>query len=367
MNEMTPHQSAPPTASPQGEALQDTRELTTEQLGGEIRLLTAQARRMALSYAVQIGYRLKLAHEKVGPHGWADWLKRETEFSPAAASRFEALYAGYGEDQGSLFGVGNKFPTLEKISVSNALRLLAVPEEERETVAAELDAEHLSTRELEKALKERDEARKALQDTSARLEQAEKTLAGARDHETELNLKLAAARDDLQAADTEAAENERVLKERIRELEARPVEVAVERDEAAIKTAAAEARRAAEAAAKAEMDKLRERLERAQKAQKKAEETLKEREGQALPLQEKLKAEAEAAQREISELRRKLASAESGAGEVAMLARMAQGNFAAAMDKIEAMRAAHPDTAGKMLTGMEWIVEALGERVRALR
>ena len=343
------------------------KEMTPEQLGGEIRLLTAQARRMALSYGIQIGYRLKVAHEKVGPHGWADWLKKETEFSPAAASRFEKLYEGYGTDQGSLFGVENKFPTLEKISVSNALRLLAVPEEEREEVAAELDAEHLSTRELEKALAERDEARKALQDTSARLEQAEKTLAGARDHETELNRKLAEARDDLQTADIEFAENERALKARIQELESKPVEVAVERDEEAIRAAAAEARRAAEAAAKTEMDKLRERLERAQKAQKKAEETLKEREGQALPLQEKLKAEAETAQREISELRRKLSSAESGAGEVAMLARMAQTNFAAAMDKIAAMKAAHPDVAEKMLTGMERIVEALGEQVRAVK
>ena len=346
------------------------KEMTPAQLGGEIRLLTAQARRMALSYGIQIGYRLKVAHEKVGPHGWADWLRRETEFSPAAASRFEKLYEGYGTDQGSLFGVENKFPTLEKISVSNALRLLAVPEEEREEVASELDAEHLSTRELEKALKERDEWKQAA--VKAREE-------AMKEHEAAKELEY-----DLEKARRAGEETERKLKERegqalplqekleaaesrIRELESKPVEVAVERDEEAIKAAAAEARRAAEAAAKAEMDKLRERLERAQKAQKKAEETLKEREGQALPLQEKLKAEAEAAQREIAELRRKLSSAESGAGEVAMLARMAQGNFAAAMDKIEAMKAAHADTAAKMLTGMERIVEALGERVRAVK
>ncbi len=139
-------------------------DLTPEQLGGEIRLLTAQARRMALSYGIQIGYRLRVAHDKVGPHGWAEWLKRETDFSAAAASRFEALYEGYGAEQGGIFGVENKFPTLENISISNALRLLAVPEEEREEVAAQVDAEHISARELERALAERDEARKALQE-----------------------------------------------------------------------------------------------------------------------------------------------------------------------------------------------------------
>ena len=104
-------------------ATAEVKDLSPAQLGGEIRLLTAQARRMALSYGIQIGYRLKIAHEKVGPHGWADWLKSETDFSAAAASRFEKLYEGYGADQGSLFGVENKFPTLEKLSISNALRV----------------------------------------------------------------------------------------------------------------------------------------------------------------------------------------------------------------------------------------------------
>lgn len=336
---------------------------TPEIIAGEIRTFTASM----LNNIIEIGRRMCEAKELL-PYGeFGKWITEATGYSSSTANNFMRLYQEYGADQGCLFGAEVDCQTFGKLSYSKALALLAVPKEERETVAAELDAEHLSTRELERAIRERDEARKALQDTSARLEQAEKTLAGARDHETELNRKLAEARDDLQAADTEFAENERALKARIQELESKPVEVAVERDEEAIKTAAAEARKAAEAAAKAEMDKLRERLERAQKAQKKAEETLKEREGQALPLQEKLKAEAETAQREISELRRKLASAESGAGEVAMLARMAQTNFAAAMDKIAAMKAAHPDTAGKMLVGMERIVEALGEQVRAVK
>lgn len=360
MNEMATAGGASPSPTEGIEAL------TPEQLGGEIRLLTAQARRMALSYGIQIGYRLRVAHEKVGPHGWAEWLKQETDFSPAAASRFEKLYEGYGENQGSLFGVGNKFPTLENISVSNALRLLAVPEEEREEVAAEVGAEHLSARELEKALAERDEARKAAEEAEARAQQAAPLQAENED----LRKKLAQAEaraDDLEAAETEYAESERRLKDRIHELEARPVEVAVERDEEAIRKAAADARKAAEAAARSEMDKLRERLERTEKARKKAEDTLKEREGQALPLQEKLKAEAETARQEAAELRRKLASAESGAGEVAMLARMAQSNFAAAMDKIGAMQAAHPDVAEKMLGGMERIIAVLKESVEAMR
>ena len=334
----------------EGKAL-DVKELTPEQLGGEIRLLTVQARRMALSYAIQIGYRLKVAHDKVGPHGWAEWLKAETDFSPASASRLQSLYEGYGEDQGNLFGVGNKFPTLEKISVSNALALLAVPEEEREQVAAEVDAEHLSKRELERALAERDEARKQLQDTSARLEQAEKTLAGARDHETELQGKLAAAREDLKTADEEAEQNERVLRAKIQELESRPVEVAVERDEEAIKKAAEDARKAAEDAARAEMDKLKAKLEKAEKAKEKVE---KDREKIA------------AAEAETEALRKKLLSAESGANVVATLFSLGQQNFNTAIEKVTAMKATHPEVADKLLTGMETVLSALVERIKAL-
>ena len=343
MNEMVTAGGASPETAREVEAL------SPSELGSEIRLLTAQARRMALSYGIQIGYRLKVAHEKVGPHGWAEWLKTETDFSAAAASRFEKLYEGYGADQGSLFGVGNKFPTLENISVSNALRLLAVPAEEREEVAAELDAEHISARELEKALAERDEARKQLQDTSARLEQAEKTLAGARDHETELQGKLAAAREDLKTADEEA-----------------------------IREAADAAKKAAEDAAKAELDKLRKKLEKAETARQKAEaeaKTAGERAAQkddgilrqAQDDRKKAEAEAERARAEAEALRKKLISAESGANVAAALFSIAQQNFNAAREKVIAMQATHPDVAAKLLAGMEMVLTKILEQVKGAR
>lgn len=368
MNEMTPHQTPAGDSFP-SRGSQGIETLTPEQLGGEIRLLTSQARRMVLSYAIEIGHRLVVAKEKVAHGEWIDWVARETDFSQSGANRMMRLYEEYGSRQESLFGAEANSSTLKNLSISNALRLLAVPEEEREEVAAELDAEHLSTRELERALAERDEARKALQDTSARLEQAEKTLAGARDHETELNRKLAAARDDLQAADTEFAENERVLKERIRELESRPVEVAVERDEEAIRKAAEDARKAAEDAARAEMDKLRKKLEAAEKAREKAEAEKEKilRSAQDDKEKEAAKAEAEQAKAEAEALRKKLVSAESGAGIAATLFSLAQQNFNSALEKVIAMKATHPDVAGKLLAGMEEILGRLVEKVKGAR
>ena len=262
----------------------NTKELSPEQLGGEIRLLTTQARRMALSYGIQIGYRLHIAHEKVGPHGWAEWLKKETDFSAASASRFESLYEGYGEDQGNLFGVGNKFPTLENLSISNALKLLAVPEEEREEFAAEIGAESLSARELEKAIAEKKAAEE-------RAEAAEKALHEMEEGEglavAELQAKIDELREDADKGKEalkekaglldridQAARTEKSLKDQIRELESRPVEVAVERDEKAIEEAVqkAKAESAAEWAEKTKKltDKLNKANAEAEKLKAKA-------------------------------------------------------------------------------------------------
>ena len=314
-------------------ATRNIEDLSPEQLGGEIRLLTAQARRMALHYGIQIGYRLKLAHEIVGPHGWAEWLERETEFSAAAASRFEALYKGYGEDQGSLFGVGNKFPTLENLSISNALKLLAVPEEEREKVAEELGAEALSARELEKALKERDEALRQLREMEEgeglavaelqeKLDRAREEKAAAEKEARRAAEDIGPYREKLEAAELTARE----LREQIRELEARPQPVAVERDEKAIEEAAAIARAKAEAEAAEKLSSLRKKLEKAEKEREKlrneaekAGAAAKEKaDAAAREAAEKLSAaerESERLKREAEEMRRKLAASDKDVTE----------------------------------------------------
>ena len=358
--------------------MQLVRTMTPEQLGGEIRLLAAQARRMALSYAIQIGYRLKVAHDKVGPHGWAEWLKRETDFSAAAASRLQALYEGYGEDQGSFFGVGNKFPTLEKISVSNALALLAVPEEEREQVAAEVDAEHLSKRELEKALAERDEAKaaakKAIDDMTQILRSAQDDKRKAEEEAERMAEERVELLGKLEAAERRAVEDAGPYKEKlaeaqrqIKELESRPVEVAVERDEKAIQEAADAARKAAEDAARTEMDKLRAKLEKAEKAKEKAEAEAKRAAEDAGPYKAKMEAEAQAAKAEAEALRKKLLSAESGANVVAALFSLGQQNLNSALDKVIAMKATHPDVADKLLLGMDMFLTGFVEKVKKER
>ena len=195
-----------------------------ETLGSEIRYLSAQAKSMTVWFGVEIGKRLAEAKEMVGHGGWLDFLKNETEFSSSSAGRFMQIAREYG-------GKASNFPTLGNLSVSNALRLLAVPEDEREEFAQTVDAEHLSSRELEQAIRERDEARKALEEA--------------------------------QSAAVQLTERTEKQAEQIRELENRPVEVAVQvADPAEIEKAVAEALSAAEKKHKAALDSA-ERLRKA--------------------------------------------------------------------------------------------------------
>ena len=307
---------------------------TPEIIAGEIRTFTASM----LNNIIEIGRRMCEAKELL-PYGeFGKWITEATGYSSSTANNFMRLYQEYGADQGCLFGAEVDCQTFGKLSYSKALALLAVPKEERETVAAELDAEHLSTRELERALKERDEARAEAE----------------------------AVREDAKRAAEDADRKLTDAQKRVRELESRPVEVAVERDEEAISKAAAAAKKEAETAAQIQIDKLKEKLNKAEAGAKKAEEE-KEQAIRESPLQaEKEKAEeaAKKAEAEAEALRKKLAAAETGAGEAALLARMAQENFAAAMDRIERMKDSNSATAEKLLTGMERIAQALLERIR---
>lgn len=195
-----------------------------ETLGSEIRYLSAQAKSMTVWFGVEIGKRLAEAKEMVGHGGWLDFLKNETEFSSSSAGRFMQIAREYG-------GKASNFPTLGNLSVSNALRLLAVPEDEREEFAQTVDAEHLSSRELEQAIRERDEARRALEEA--------------------------------QSAAVQLTERTEKQAEQIRELETRPVEVAVQvADPAEIEKVVAEALAAAEKKHKAALDSA-ERLRKA--------------------------------------------------------------------------------------------------------
>ena len=208
---------------------------TPETVGAEIRGLTAQAKQMTLWFGIEIGRRLCEVKEMIGHGEWLPYLKAQTEFSQSTASRFMTLYREYGAQQQTLFGAESNYPTLNNLSISNALRLLALPENERESFAEEHDVEHMSARELEELIQEK------LAEQMGAAERLKK------DAET--------AAQEAEARCRELAETQaqiRALQENIRTLESRPVEVAVQVDEGAV----AKAREEEKAAAQKELERL---------------------------------------------------------------------------------------------------------------
>ena len=303
-----------PPATAGDAPLQDSGK-TPDILAAEIRTIKSQTGRMVLNASIEVGRRLTEAKAKL-PHGsWGEYLKNEVDYSPSQAQNLMRVFREYGSDQQSLFGGEAKSQTFGRLTFSQALSLLVIPDEdEREKFVLENDVEHMSVRELNEALKARDEAEEkavAAEDEARRLRQEAERLQGqlagqAQVYEAKLTSagveadqaraaakaaqdaldkqrdKAQRLQDALSEANTsaQAAEEEHArLTQELEELRNRPAEADTAAVEAARQTAIAE---------------MTEKVDKAKDAKKKAEEKRKAAE-------ESL----EAAQKELADLKAK--------------------------------------------------------------
>ena len=221
---------------------------TIEAITGEI----LDAKRAGGEAILTIGRCLIEAKDML-PHGeWKDWLADRVEFSERAAQRFMRLAREWSN------------PTaLSDLGATKALTLLALPAEERERFMEDNNVIDMTTRQLEQAIKERDEARKAAEAAKAEASTAEQARVKMAEDMTLLNARLAGAREDRERALHDAAK----LEEELAKLKNRPVDVAVETvtDPEALEKARAEA-----------VAEMQAKLDRAKERQKKAEAQAKE-------------------------------------------------------------------------------------------
>lgn len=294
----------------------------------EIQDLCNEAKRTVLLYAVEIGRRLVEAKE-VLPHGeWGKWLEHSVHFSQSTANKHMQLFEAYGSRQMSLLGAELNSETFTNLSYSQALKLLAVPENEREEFVKKNNVEDLSTRELDKLIKERDEAKKKAEETEKQLQ--------------------------------DTIEDAREINMRKRQLEAITEEQKAELERA-----------------KANADELKAKLEKAKAQEKKAKDKLKQlKDNPEVPqeLQNKLRSEAEtnAAAKAAEEIKAGIAEAEKRAREAETARALAESEAEAARSKAEELRrsaaAANPavsefkilytqvqETMGKMLERIQKI------------
>ncbi len=151
-------------------------ERTPEIVAAEIRQIADQTRKMVLNNSIEIGKRLCEAKEMV-PYGeWGSWLEKEVNFKQSTANNLMRIYTEYGNIQGELWGASAKSQTFGNLSYSQAVALLEVPAEEREEFVKENHVEDMSTRELQEAIKARDEALAAVEKAEKKEKKLQKDL-----------------------------------------------------------------------------------------------------------------------------------------------------------------------------------------------
>ena len=254
----------------------------------EIRSYQDAARKMMITYCIEVGRRLVEAKSLVGHGEWGAYLRDELGFSQSRANDLMRLFDAYAADQIRLDGATLKSQAFGNLSYTQALALLVLPsDEEREAFVQSHDMSKMSTRELQEELRRRNQG---TQDEPTREELAER-----------LDDALEKIREDgvaLQDAEQKAAAF-RVQAEGLEKVAAqhRAAEEAALRE----KEAAAAARADAERKAKEAADKLaalQAELDKAQKAEAAVLKDLRKAQSdKTVPpdVLEKLKKEAEAA------------------------------------------------------------------------
>lgn len=254
--------------------------------GRDIEVITQEildAKRRGGEAILTIGRCLTEAKQTL-PHGeWLPWLTEQVEFSPRTAQNFMRLAREWSNTQ-----------ALADLGAAKALTLLALPTEEREAFISEnhvVDGEEktvidMTSRELERAIRERKEAQEAAAKAQADASAAEQARAKMEEDMKLLNARLSGAQEDREQAAQAVAR----LEAQLAELKKKPVEVAVETvvDPEAIEKARAEA----VAEMQGKLDKAREAKKRAEDKQKIAEEALEQA---RLQLEEQAREEKKAA------------------------------------------------------------------------
>lgn len=212
-----------------------------EQITGEI----LDLKRTAGDAILAIGNCLIEAKGILSHGEWLPWLTEQVEFSERAAQRFMRLAKEWTN------------PTaLSDLGATKALTLLALPAEDRDVFlneSHEVGGEEktvidMTSRELEIAVRERNEA-------LANAEKAAAEQKAAEDARDEMARQMDVVKASLEAANEAAVR----AKKELAELQSRPIEVAVQVDENAVK----EARRKA-------IEEMQAKLDKAEKAKEKA-------------------------------------------------------------------------------------------------
>ena len=193
-------------------------ERTLDLIASEIKLIEQHTAQAILAGAVGIGTRLKEAKEKC-PHGeWEKWCEEHLQYTARWASQLMRISDEYGDQNSPYFRAISKTNTSSDLSVSNALRLLAVPADEVENFVEEHpDVSDMKVKDLEAEIKDLKERLKREEKNSGEeIESLKKTNESLKENNEILNEEVENLTEKLAEVPTSNAENE--LKEELAKL-----------------------------------------------------------------------------------------------------------------------------------------------------
>jgi DNA repair exonuclease SbcCD ATPase subunit len=131
---------------------------TASIVAAEINAIKAQTLQTVYYASIEIGRRLLEAKTLVDHGDFGKWLEDNVDYSQSTANNLMKICLEFDDGQQDLFSKKAKSQTFGNLNYSQLVALLALPESEREEFAEENNVEDMSVRELQKAIKERDEA-----------------------------------------------------------------------------------------------------------------------------------------------------------------------------------------------------------------
>lgn len=344
-------------------------ERTLKTVAFEIRTLHAQAQQVVLGYAIEIGRRLTEAKGMVSHGEWGKWLEEEVSYSKSTANNFMRIFDAYGADQQSLFGPEAKSQTLGNLPYTKALRLLAIPEEEREEFVETNNVEELSVRDLDKLIRERDEEKKAREAAERREKETANLLEAAKAGQETLQANFAEERARLQKQEADAraaAEQAQSELEAARE-QLKQAQDAPKISEEELKTIREQAMTEASEKAKKQIAAEKAAAEEKLAAEKQKLETAAEEARKKLEAAEKAaadaKAQAEKASEEREKLEKKLALADADTVLFKASFEQMQETFNKCLGCLMKVEANSPEVAEKLKKAVTAALDSMKERV----
>ena len=119
----------------------------------EIKIIEQHVTKTAIEGAIQIGERLQEAKELAGHGNFGQWCQENLNYSQDTAQKFMKLAREYGGQNNVLANTAMS----RNFSISNALSLLKVPEEDREQFVEEHQVEDMTNKELEEEIRQLNE------------------------------------------------------------------------------------------------------------------------------------------------------------------------------------------------------------------